>query len=107
MLHEMVMASILPKPQKPTPADPLLFSISTPRRATLVLRPNRRCHATTRQTRAVRYTAGMEKKIHWEANFEATNFDSAARSAENRAAGAVYKWEQGDGVGRGAGRICG
>jgi hypothetical protein len=25
------MASILPKPQKPTPADPPLFSISTPR----------------------------------------------------------------------------
>ena len=64
MLHEIVMASMLPKPQQPTPADPPLFSISTPIWATLVLRPNRRCNATTTQTSAVRYTAGIEKKTH-------------------------------------------
>jgi len=29
-LHEMAMASMLPKPQKPTPADPPLFSMSSP-----------------------------------------------------------------------------
>src|ERR1700674_3641575 len=29
-LHEMVMASILPKPQKPMPADPPLFSMAPP-----------------------------------------------------------------------------
>jgi hypothetical protein len=63
-LHEIVMASMLPKPQQPTPADPPLFSISTPIWATLVLRPNRRCNATTTQTSAVQYTAGIEKKTH-------------------------------------------
>jgi hypothetical protein len=30
MLQEIVMASILPKPQKPMPADPPLFSMSSP-----------------------------------------------------------------------------
>src|SRR5580658_10967734 len=64
MLYEIVMASMLPKPQQPTPADSPLFSISTPIWATLVLRPNRRCNATTTQTSAVRYTAGIEKKTH-------------------------------------------
>src|ERR1035438_1954869 len=64
MLHEIVMASMLPKPQQPAPADPPLFSISTPIWATLVLRPNRRCNATTTQTSAVRHTAGIEKKTH-------------------------------------------
>jgi hypothetical protein len=60
----MVMASMLPKPQQPTPADPPLFSISTPLLATLVPRPNRRGNATTTQTSALLYTAGIEKKTH-------------------------------------------
>ena len=64
MLHERVTASMLPKPQKPTPVQPPLFSISTPIWATLVLRPIRRCNATTAQTNAVQHTAGIEKKTH-------------------------------------------
>jgi hypothetical protein len=41
-----------------------IFHFGSPIWATLVLRPNRRCHATTTQTSAVQYTAGMETKTH-------------------------------------------
>src|ERR1700724_1922531 len=84
MLHEIVMASMLPKPQQPTPADPPLFSISTPIWATLVLRPNRRCNVTTTQTSAVRYTAGIEKKTHLGGEFRRRKCDYSARRREAR-----------------------